>query len=88
MALHRDLPHSRFDCYCLAYSRRSGRLRCRSCVIDGEVAIVDHEGRAVFDRLQQGSRIKPEANLFALDLIELNGQDLKREPCSPARPCS
>jgi bifunctional non-homologous end joining protein LigD len=57
-----------------------GRLRCRSCVIDGEVAIVDDEGRAAFNRLQDGPRIKPEAILFAFDLIELNGEDLRREP--------
>jgi bifunctional non-homologous end joining protein LigD len=56
------------------------RLPCRSCVIDGEVVIVDEEGRAVFDRLQNGPRTKPEAILFAFDLLELNGQDLKREP--------
>jgi bifunctional non-homologous end joining protein LigD len=56
-----------------------GRLRCRSCVIDGEVAIVDDEGRAAFDRLQDGPRIKPEAILFAFDLIELDGEDLCRE---------
>ena len=57
-----------------------GRLRCRSCVIDGEVVIVDEHGRAVFERLQNGPRIKPEAVLFAFDLIELDGQDLRREP--------
>jgi bifunctional non-homologous end joining protein LigD len=57
-----------------------GRLRCRSCVIDGEVAIVDDEGRAAFNRLQDGPRIKPEAILFAFDLVELNGEDLRREP--------
>ena len=31
-----------------------GRLRCRSCVIDGEVVIVDEHGRAIFERLQNG----------------------------------
>jgi bifunctional non-homologous end joining protein LigD len=56
-----------------------GRLNCRSCVIDGEVVILDDVGRAVFDRLQHGSRVKPEAILFAFDLIELNGEDLRRE---------
>ena len=57
-----------------------GHLRCRSCVIDGEVVIVDAEGRAVFDRLQEGPRIKPEAILFAFDLLELDGLNLRREP--------
>jgi bifunctional non-homologous end joining protein LigD len=57
-----------------------GRLRCRSCVIDGEAVILDQEGRAVFDLLQHGPRVKPEAILFAFDLLEFDGQDLKREP--------
>jgi bifunctional non-homologous end joining protein LigD len=58
-----------------------GRLSCRSCIIDGEVAILDDDGRALFDRLQQGSRVKPEAILFAFDLLELDGQDLRRSHC-------
>ena len=41
---------------------------------------MDDEGRAVFDQLQEGPRTKPEAILFAFDLIELNGEDLRREP--------
>jgi bifunctional non-homologous end joining protein LigD len=56
------------------------QLRCRSCIIDGEVAIVDDEGRAVFERLQEGPKTKAEAILFGFDLLELDGQDLRREP--------
>jgi bifunctional non-homologous end joining protein LigD len=56
------------------------RLHCRSCVIDGEVTIVDEDGRAVFDRLQDGPRIKPDAVLFAFDMIELDGADMRRMP--------
>jgi bifunctional non-homologous end joining protein LigD len=44
------------------------------------VVILDQEGRAVFDLLQQGPRVKPEAILFAFHLLEIDGQDLKREP--------
>ena len=57
-----------------------GRLRCRSCVIDGEVVICDENGHAIFERLQEGPRVKPEAIMFAFDLIELDGQNLRREP--------
>jgi bifunctional non-homologous end joining protein LigD len=57
-----------------------GRLHCRSCIIDGEVVMLDDEGRAVFDLLQRGPKVKPDAILFAFDLLELDGQDLKREP--------
>jgi bifunctional non-homologous end joining protein LigD len=56
------------------------RLRCRSCVIDGEVAICNEHGLAIFERLQSGPRVKHNAVLLAFDVIELNGQDLKREP--------
>jgi hypothetical protein len=55
-------------------------LPYRSCVIDGEVVIVDEEGRAVFDRLQVGLRVKPDAILFAFDMIELEGADMRRMP--------
>ena len=40
-------------------------LKVRSCLIDGEIAVCDESGLAVFQRLRHGSRIKPEAVLFA-----------------------
>jgi bifunctional non-homologous end joining protein LigD len=55
-------------------------LRCRSCVIDGEVVITGDNGHPIFERLQRGPRIKPEALMVAFDLLELNGRDLRREP--------
>jgi bifunctional non-homologous end joining protein LigD len=57
-----------------------GRLRCRSCIIDGEVVVVDEVGRTIFERLQQGPKVKREAIMFAFDLVEIDGQDLRREP--------
>jgi bifunctional non-homologous end joining protein LigD len=56
------------------------RLKCWSCTIDGDVVILDEKGRACFERLQQGSRVKPEAILYAFDLLELDGFDLRQEP--------
>jgi bifunctional non-homologous end joining protein LigD len=44
------------------------------------LVILDDEGRAVFDLLQQGPRVKPEAIPFAFDLLELDGQNLRRDP--------
>ena len=61
-------------------SRAPSAGSCRSCVIDGEVVICDEHGRAIFERLQEGPRVKPEATMFAFDLIELDGQNLRREP--------
>jgi bifunctional non-homologous end joining protein LigD len=49
-------------------------LACRSCNIDGEVVILDDNGAIpIFDRLRYGSRAKPEALLYAFDLLELDG---------------
>jgi hypothetical protein len=38
------------------------------------------KGRAVSEQLQRGPRTNPDAIMLAFDLLELNGQDLKREP--------
>jgi len=59
-------------------------LACRSCIIDGEVVIFDDNGTLlVFDRLRHGKREKPEAVLYAFDLIELDGVDVRSEPLDP-----
>jgi bifunctional non-homologous end joining protein LigD len=43
-------------------------LKVKSCLIDGEIAVCDGKGLAVFDLLRHGSQIKTEAVLFAFDL--------------------
>jgi bifunctional non-homologous end joining protein LigD len=48
-------------------------LKVKSCLIDGEIAVCDEKGLAVFDLLRHGSRIKPEAVLFAFDLLGRRG---------------
>jgi hypothetical protein len=45
---------------------------------DEEVVICGADGVSIFDRLRQGARIKPEAILYAFDLIELDGRDMRR----------
>ena len=53
------------------------RLRVRSCLIDGEAVVCDDNGLAVFERLRE----KQEARhvlLYAFDLLELDGEDLRR----------
>jgi ATP-dependent DNA ligase len=54
-------------------------LRVRSCQIDGEAVACGHDGMPVFDRLRY-RRQDGAVVLFAFDLIELSGQDLRREP--------
>jgi bifunctional non-homologous end joining protein LigD len=55
------------------------RLKARSCLIDGEAVVCDEKGLAVFERLRR----KPSGKhvfFYAFDLLELDGQDLRREP--------
>jgi bifunctional non-homologous end joining protein LigD len=54
-------------------------LRVRSCLIDGEVVCCDDRGLAIFHLLRQ-RRNEATAFLFAFDLLELDGVDLRREP--------
>jgi bifunctional non-homologous end joining protein LigD len=54
-------------------------FKVRSCLIDGEAVACDENGLAVFERLRE----KPAGRhvfLYAFDLLELNGKDLRREP--------
>jgi bifunctional non-homologous end joining protein LigD len=55
------------------------RLRSHSCIIDGEAVACDESGIARFDRLRH-HRVDGTVFLYAFDLIELNGDDLRREP--------
>ena len=51
----------------------------RSCVIDGEAIVCDDNGLAVFD-LIRGHGTNAGAVLCAFDLLEVNGEDVRREP--------
>jgi ATP-dependent DNA ligase len=57
----------------------AGALKVRSLLIDGEAVACDGDGMPVFDRLRY-RRQDARVFLFAFDLLELNGQDLRREP--------
>jgi bifunctional non-homologous end joining protein LigD len=52
-------------------------LKVKSCLIDGEVAVCDERGLAVFKLLRRGGRIKREAMLFAFDLLDLRSRPLE-----------
>jgi len=53
-------------------------LRATSCLIDGEAVACDDKGLPVFDRLRY-RRQDGRVFLYAFDLIELDGNDLRRE---------
>jgi bifunctional non-homologous end joining protein LigD len=55
------------------------RLRSRSCIIDGEAVACDKNGVASFN-LVRYRRHDESVFLYAFDVIELNGDDLRRDP--------
>src|SRR6266700_4191513 len=55
------------------------RLRSRSCIIDGEAVACDETGVPSFERIRY-RRHDTSVFLYAFDLVELNGDDLRREP--------
>jgi bifunctional non-homologous end joining protein LigD len=62
-----------------AYGAAVGKLPVRSCLIDGEAIVCDENGLAVFDLIRRRGALA-SAVLCAFDLLELDGQDLRREP--------
>jgi len=55
------------------------RLRSRSCIIDGEAVACDDNGVASFNLIRY-RRHDDSTFLYAFGLIELNGDDLRRDP--------
>jgi bifunctional non-homologous end joining protein LigD len=55
------------------------RLRSRSCIIDGEAVACDDNGVASFNPIRY-RRHDDSTFLYAVDLIELNGDDLRHDP--------
>jgi ATP-dependent DNA ligase len=55
------------------------KLKVRSCLIDGEAVCCNERGVSSFDKLMHRSH-DPEVFLVAFDLLELDGNDLRREP--------
>ena len=56
-----------------------GRWQVRSFLLDGEAVACDGDGLPVLDRLRY-RRQDGRVFLYAFDLFELNGQDLRHEP--------
>src|SRR6266567_6845112 len=54
-------------------------LRSRSCIIDGEAVACDANGLASFERIRYRQH-DGDVFLYAFDLIELNGDDMRRDP--------
>jgi bifunctional non-homologous end joining protein LigD len=59
----------------------AGRLRASTFTSDGEAVVCGPDGVAIFDALHTERRLH-EAFLYAFDLIEVDGQDLRSLPYS------
>jgi bifunctional non-homologous end joining protein LigD len=55
-------------------------LPVESAIIDGEVIVLDQNGRSVFHELLHGKSGKAQAVLYAFDLLWLDGEDLRQKP--------
>src|SRR6266478_4717738 len=54
-------------------------LHSRSCIIDGEAVACDENGLASFEPIRYRQH-DGDVFLYAFDLIELNSDDLRRDP--------
>jgi bifunctional non-homologous end joining protein LigD len=55
------------------------KLRAQSFTVDGEACVCGPDGVAVFDALHRRGTVR-EAMLYAFDLLELDGEDLRGLP--------
>jgi bifunctional non-homologous end joining protein LigD len=55
------------------------RLRSPSCILDGEAVACGEDGIALFERIRY-RRHDGSVFMWAFDIIELDGDDLRREP--------
>jgi bifunctional non-homologous end joining protein LigD len=57
----------------------AAKLRAQSFTLDGEACVCGPDGVAVFDALHRRGTVS-EAMLYAFDLLELDGEDLRALP--------
>ena len=62
-----------------AIAAAAARLRAKSFTLDGEAVVAGADGVAVFDALHRRHKAA-DAMLYAFDLLELNGEDLRVLP--------
>jgi bifunctional non-homologous end joining protein LigD len=62
-------------------------LPSKSAILDGECVVCDDRGVTNFDALRSAiaSGRAPEAFLYAFDLLELDGEDLRKQPWEERR---
>jgi bifunctional non-homologous end joining protein LigD len=60
------------------------KLRARSCIIDGEAVACGTDGIASFELIRRWNTDEG-VFMYAFDLIELSGEDMRREPLESRR---
>lgn len=64
-----------------AFVEDAKRLSARSALIDGEVVVIDADGRTNFQALQSAIKGAPaRLEFYAFDLLECDGEDLTDLP--------
>jgi bifunctional non-homologous end joining protein LigD len=63
-------------------AQAAAKLKVESCILDGELVALDHEGRSNFSDLQAAFLEGKQQNLvyFAFDLLHLNGRNVRKLP--------
>jgi bifunctional non-homologous end joining protein LigD len=64
-----------------AIAAAAAKLRAESFTVDGEAVVVSADGVAIFDALHRRHKAR-NATLYAFDLLELDGEDLRPLPLS------
>jgi bifunctional non-homologous end joining protein LigD len=64
-----------------AIAAAAAKLKARTLTLDGEAVVCDGDGVAVFGALHRRQRAS-DAFLYASDLLELDGEDLRARPLS------
>jgi bifunctional non-homologous end joining protein LigD len=62
-----------------AIAAAAAKLRAKSFTLDGEAVVTGEDGIAMFDALHRRHKAS-DAMLYAFDLLELNGKDLRPLP--------
>jgi bifunctional non-homologous end joining protein LigD len=63
--------------------RAARTLACKSCILDGELIAIGEDGKASFRDLHERSHA--QRALVVFDLLELDGDDLRRLPLAERR---
>jgi bifunctional non-homologous end joining protein LigD len=63
-----------------AIAAAAANLRAKSFTLDGEAVVAGADGVAVFDALHRRHRATDAMLLYAFDLLELDGNDLRSQP--------